>query len=193
MASSVELLLLAYSVPLLREGGTGTWALDWSQTDLSTHTLGNSTSPANLTATWTVAAGDASAGSVYVIEVPVTGTWEANTLNAGFELNGSFSNVAPVGGGLATAGHAFVGRIRCTVTCLTAGSGGTVQVTVEALLSDSTVSRLPTNSVAACGNIASTAFNTTTSNTLTVAASFGATTGGQTVSGVTSTFTRKGP
>ena len=186
MASSIELYLLSLQT-------AGGWHLDKSQTDLSTNPLGNSTTAADLTVAWPVPAYDASAATVYIIETPFTGTWEGQVLDVGLSLNGTFTNVTPIGGALTTSGDAVVGTIRCKVTCTAAGSGGTVNVDVEVSISDSTENRLPTTTASANGHVASVAFSTIVSNTIAVAAKWGGTASGQAISGITSTLTRKGP
>jgi hypothetical protein len=186
LASSVELYLLA----LLTAGG---WHADRSQTDLTTNMLGNSTTAADLTAAWTVPAYDASAGTVYTIEVPFTGTWESEILDVGLSLNGTFHNIVPIGGAFTVAGDGIAGIIRCRVMCTAAGSSGTIQADVEVSISDSSLNRLPTTTATGSGHLGSLAFSTTAANTVAVAAAWAATATGQTISGITSTLTRKGP
>lgn len=182
-----------YLLSLLTAGG---WHLDKSQTDLSSNSLGNSTTAANLTVAWTVPAYDASAGTVYIIETPFTATWEGQVLNVGLALNGTFTNVTPIGGALTTSGDAVVGTIRCKLTCTASGSGGTVNADVEVIIGDSTENRLPTTTAAGSGHVAGVAFSTIAANTIAVAAKWTATSGStptQGITGITSTLTRKGP
>lgn len=193
MASAIELLLLASAAPLLKEGASGLWSLDWSQADLTTHTLGNTVSNTALTATWSITAGDPAAGTVYIVETPATGVWKVQTLNLGVFINGTYTNVAPVSSAAFTTGVNFGGIIRARFTVLTTGSSGTVQVDLEAPLNDETNPRSPSNSLTALGHVTSVTVNTTTAFTLAAGASWGGTATGQSLSGITSTITRKGP
>lgn len=186
MAGTIELYLLS----LLTAGG---WHPDRSQTDITSNSLGNSTTAANLTVAWPIPAYDASASTVYIIETPFTGTWENEVLNVGISLNGTFTNVTPIGAAVVTSGDGVVGTIRCKVTCTAPGSSGTVNLDVEVSISDSTDNRLPTTTASGNGHVTGVAFSTVAANTLAVAAKWGATATGQSVTGITSTITRKGP
>lgn len=189
MANAVELYLLALQT-------AGGWHPDKSQTDITTNTLGNSTTAAKLSAAWTIPAFDASVGTTYIIEVPLTGTQETANLHLGVQFNGSGStDLVPVGSVVVTtAGHGIVGTARVYVQCTAAGSGGTVNCWIDGVLSDATVNRGNVPGLAVLTGFASAvSFSTIVSNTIAMEGFWSATSAGQTVIGNGSTFTRKGP
>lgn len=187
----------ATALYLLALQTAGGWHPDRSQTDITTNTLGNvATTPAKLSAAWPVPAWDASVGTTYIIEVPLTGTFETQILHLGIQFNGSGStDLVPVGTVVVTAaGHGIVGTARVYVQCTAAGSGGTVNCWIDGVLSDATVNRGNVPGMAVLTGFSSAvSFNTTVSNTIAMEGFWPATAAGQTVIGNGSTFTRKGP
>lgn len=197
MASAIELLLLAASSPLLREGSSGIWDLAWCQSDTGTYANSNNgTQP--LTASWSIPAGDAAAGSVYEIEVPFNGTFETQTLGFKPYLNGSApatSGGDTIGGAFFTSGQGFAGTVKLRMQVITAGASGTVNFFVTGGLGVNAArsSGSNTNDAFLSSQATGAAFNTTVANTIAVASAWGGSASGQAVTGRGSTLTRKGP
>jgi hypothetical protein len=186
MASTVELLLLAVMM--------GNPAPPLVSTDTGTNTAGNAaTSATAISHAFTIGAFDAQPGTVYEIGIPVTGTWEGTALTLGAFFDGTTNvNIVPLIAGAFTSGHGFAGTVRVKMTCTASGTGGSVNLDMDGTLSDSSVNRGPTTSVTVNGH-ATHALDTTVSHTLAVSAFWASNTASQTVSGVTSKYTRSGP
>jgi hypothetical protein len=175
---------------VLPSGFAGTLAL--TQTETGTRTLGNSTAPANLSFAWVIPAGDLAVGTVYVVEVPLTGVSQLQVLNLGVNLGG-FTNVVPVSGGVfAAAGHGIAGTVVLKLTCTATGGAGSVNVDMSGSVQDASVNRTGANSAPVNGHT-TIGINTFVANAFAVAADWGALAAGQSLNGVTSTLTRTGP
>jgi hypothetical protein len=170
--------------------------LSVSQINTGTNTAGNvgSSNFVNITDAWTLPANDAKAGTVYEIEVPVTGSMEGNVLNLGLDVNGStFTNIVPVIASAFPTGDGFAGTVRLKLTFTATGTSGTVNLDMDGTLSDSSVDRGPSTSTTVNGHHSGLAFNTTVFNTIAIAAYWTTGTSSPSVSGITSKFTRIGP
>lgn len=163
-----------------------------TQTDVSTNTLGNSTTATDLTIGWAPGANDGGMNTTYDIEFMFNGTWEGQQLQLGLMLNGTFIDVVPIGATAFTTGDTFTGTFRLRVRIITSGSSGTINIEGMGVAQDGTATRVPSTSITLCGQIMGHAYNTTVTNTMAVAAKWGATAVGQTVSGYGSSFTRTG-
>ena len=161
--------------------------------DLSSHTVGNVTSPAQLTSNRSVPANDIALGTEYIIETPVTGTWEGEILNLGLWLDGAtFKNLVPVAAAAFTSTHGIVGTIRLHLLCTTAGSSGQVTLWIDGALQDSNVDRSASTSVALEGLAASYSLDTTAAHTLAIGGDWGGSAAGQSITSPFSRLTRSG-
>lgn len=174
--------------------GTNTWSVDRSVTSAAAISKTNPTSGVDITATWTIAANDAQVGTVYRIEVPFNGVWEASgALNLEYDLNGTIANLVPLATGLATAGHNYGGVFRLYLQVLTTGASGTCRIWADGGATDTSVARGGSTSTDLFGVVSpNPAFNSTINNTLAVAAFFTTSNASQTIIGEGSTFTRLG-
>ena len=163
-----------------------------NQSDLTTNSNNNNvTQP--ITKSWVIPAGDPAAGSVYYIEVPISGTFEASQLNIGLIQDGIFVNVVPIGAAAFAAGNSMVGVIKATIKILSTGSGGTAQWDFDGTITNSGVNRTTSTGVGIQGRRASNAFDSTVSHTLAIGAQWSAAVAGQAISGFGSNFNRMGP
>jgi len=169
-----------------------TGAINSSQTDTGTNTLGNSTVATSITKGWVINANDAQNGTEYKIEVPYTGTFEnGSILNIGYILNGTFQNLVPIQN--VAVGNNVVGHVNIHILCTGTGSGGSFNGWAEGTMNDSSQNRLATTSWNTDGMTLSKAINTTIANTVSVAARWSTSPAGQTLTGQSSLFTRRGP
>lgn len=169
--------------------------ITYAQSDLGTNTLGNSTTPTSVTKQWVIPANDANSGTKYVISTPVIGTFEGQVLNIGIMLNGSFTNICPIGTVVVSAqGHGIIGHVDLHMLCTSNGSGGNLQAWTNGVIGDSSLNRgnVPGEAIVV-GMKPSIALNTTVANTVSVGMSWSTAQTGQTVSGDGSTFMRIGP
>jgi hypothetical protein len=173
--------------------GTG-WYVNGTLTDTSTNTAGNTaTSATAITAAWTIPANDANVGTVYEIEVPFTGTEETAVLNLGMLVDGSTNtNLVPVAGSAITAGHGFAGTVRLRLICTATGSGGTYNLDMKGELQDSSINRTAATSLTLNGHAGGHSLSTNASHTVAVSAFWGSNVASETISGITSKFTRAG-
>jgi hypothetical protein len=163
-----------------------------NQSDLTTNTNNNNvTQP--ITKSWAIPANDAVAGSVYYIEVPVSGTLQAQQLNIGLLQDGIFINVVPVAAAAFGAGTGIVGTLKATIKVLSAGAGGTAQWDFDGTLTNNGANRSTATGIGMQGRRASNAFDTTVSHTLAIGAQWAVAAAGETISGFGSNFIRQGP
>jgi hypothetical protein len=163
-----------------------------NQSDVTTNTNNNNvTQP--ITKSWAIPATDAQIGSVYYIEVPFSGTLQAQQLNIGLLQDGIFVNVVPVAAAAFAAGTAIVGTIKATIKVLATGAGGTAQWDFDGTLTNSGINRTTATGVGMQGRRASNAFDTTVSHTLAIGAQWAVAAAGETISGFGSNFNRMGP
>ena len=163
-----------------------------NQSDLTTNTNNNNvTQP--ITKSWAIPANDAQAGSVYYIEVPFSGTLQAQQLNIGLIQDGVFVNVVPVGAAAFGAGTTIVGTVRATIKILTTGAGGTAQWDFDGTLTNSAINRTTATGVGLQGRRITNAFDTTVSHTLAIGTNWAVAAAGETISGIGSNFNRMGP
>jgi hypothetical protein len=166
-----------------------------TQTDTGTNTAGAAaTSATAITHAYTIPANDAQVGTVYELEVPFTGTEETAVLNIGLYVDGTtFTNIVPIVGTAITAGHGFAGTVRLRMICTATGSGGTYNLDMSGEFEDSSVNRATTTGVLLDGHASGHALSTNASHTVAIAAFWASNVAGQTISGITSKFTRSGP
>ena len=167
-------------------------------TDSATYTLGNTTTNTPLTRTYSIPGGDAQVGTIYEIELPFAGqngTSAGEILNIGVMYDGStFQNVVPIGTVIASAvNKGIAGSVKLRLTCSTAGSSGSFYVDMWGVGGDTTINRGNTPGMAILYGHASKSLDLTATHTISVAANWGATASGQTVTGYGSIFTRSGP
>lgn len=156
------------------------------------NTLPNTVTPTPITQSWNIPAGDARAGTEYIIEVPYTGVQENAVLNLGFILDGVFTNLVPVGAAAFPAGDGTVGNIRLHIKCTAIGVTGTVNVLLEGVIADSTVNRASSTTVAPVGYRSAFGFDTTVAHFVSVGGFYTVTAAGQFTTGHGSKFTRSG-
>jgi len=162
------------------------------QTDATVFSLTNPLAFAAISKAWTIPAGDASAGTVYSIEMNINGLWEASgAFNIGWQLDATNTNFVPVAAAAFTAAHNYTGVFRFYLQVLTTGAGGTHQVYADGTLSDTTAARLPATSLT-LNAINTGSIDTTVSHTLAIIADFSATNASQTVKSTGSIFKRLG-
>ncbi len=161
-----------------------------TQSDATTFTI-IGTGAAQASKTWTIAANDANAGTVYRLTVWGFGTEgsTAQNLNVGISLNGAVIRTSILAA--VTASGSL--RFRCVIDLhiVTTGAGGTADV--NGLANWSTTGAAA--AVSASANVGSgaaggEAFNTTVSNTLRLSLSWSSTTGAPTITTIGSTFER---
>ena len=170
-----------------------------TQLDRSVLAAGNNNTATDITAAWTIPAHDGDNGAKYTIETHVTATTgqtTIETLTLGLDLNAG--TLVP----LATLGTAFNGGalsttyeipVRLHVVPGAGSSASNAQVALSASLADSSVNRLSTNSANMGGRSDTTAFTTTSSNTIALYAVWGGAGGSQQTAGTRwSEFTRSG-
>ena len=166
--------------------------MDTATADASNIPLTNPTTLTDISASYTIQANDAKAGTTYVLEMQFFGTWQASgAFNLGFDLDGTKTNLVPVAAGMATAGHAYGGVFRLYLQVLTTGAGGTYNVWSDGGITDTAISRTGATGAVLNGHN-NGSIDTTASHTLAVCASFSVSNGSQTVTGPGSTLTRKG-
>jgi hypothetical protein len=163
-----------------------------NQSDLTTNTNNNNvTQP--ITKSWPIPANDAVAGSVYYIEVPVSGTLQAQQLNIGLLQDGIFVNVVPVAAAAFAAGTGIVGTLKATIKILSAGAGGTAQWDFDGTITNGGANRSTATGIGMQGRRITNAFDTTVSHTLAIGAQWAVAAAGETISGFGSNFIRQGP
>jgi hypothetical protein len=171
------------------------------QTDTATHTNANGGTMV-VSATWTIPAGNAQAGTVYEIEVPYSGLWESAgtaTLTFGISVNGagggSLLANAVVGSSFFPASTNFNGTVTGKLAVVTLGVSGTANFFLNGGIGISGTRSSGSNSNASylSGVNAGQAFNSSASNTITISSTWSASVTSQTVSGYGSKFTRSGP
>lgn len=164
------------------------------QADATSFPLVNPVAATAITNAWPIPANDGRAGTTYMIEVPLSGVWQASgALNLEFSLNGAPTNLVPVAAALAAAGHNYGGVLRLYLQVLTAGAAGTCNIWADGGITDTSVARAGATSAVLSGFNLAHALNTTIANTLAVSAVFSVSNAAQTITGQGSTFTRSGP
>jgi hypothetical protein len=170
-----------------------------TQLDRSSNSVLNTATAGDITATWTVPAGDGANGAKYTIEthvVATTGPTTIETLTLGADLNGG--TLVP----LATLGTAFNGGalsttyeipVRLHLIANATGGGTQPEIVLSASLGDSSANRLSTNSANMSGRSDGSTWNTASPNTIALYAKWGGAGGsGQSASTLWSEFTRSG-
>ena len=207
-ASSAGLVIVSSNGIVLNTGpgnttvtlGSGlTGGLPVTQLDRTVLAAGNNTTATDITAAWSIPAHDGDNGAKYTIETHVTATTgqtTIETLTLGLDLNAG--TLVP----LATLGIAFNGGalsttyeipVRLHVVPGAGSSASNAQITLSAPLGDSSANRLSTNSANMAGRSDTTAFTTTSSNTIALYAVWGGAGGSQQTAGTRwSEFTRSG-
>jgi hypothetical protein len=173
-----------------------------SPADKSSHVATAATATA-VTATWTIPANDASAGILYRLTFSGFGTWgstaQALTMNARLDaattMAGGGTGQFQSGNFAASTNIFFRGHVELMI--VSTGSGGTCTlsqvITISARTSvlvgtaaNNTVTSINSNSTSG----ATTAFDTTVSHTLDMAATWASTTGAPTLTGTQSWLER---
>lgn len=170
-----------------------------TQLDRTALSVGNSVTATDLTTAWTIPAHDGDNGARYMLETFITattGATAAETLTIGLDLNAG--TLIP----LATLGASFNGSALSTTydipvrLSVVPGAGATAadaQISLSAMVGDTSANRLATNSAVMTGHSNTTAWDTTTVKTVAVYAVWGGTGGtGQSASAQWSEFTRSG-
>lgn len=187
--------------PLLQFAADGTlWDIVRSQISTSTVTNANA-GTAPITASWPIPAGDMQVGSQYEVEVPFAGEFEPGGTGSpqlaltGY-LNGASHASSGIGSGFFPAATAFNGAVKVRLMCTATGVTGTVIMWLDGGLGNAGTRSSGTNNDAAylsTGPTGALTVDTTAANTLAVAAAWGSSVAGQTITGTTSTLTRTGP
>lgn len=174
--------------------------IDLTQSDDTTITNTNNGTVVS-TAAWEIPANDAQVGTKYVIEAEFSGeSAAASPQLLGFKpyLSGAVvttSNGDTIGGTALPVSTGFTAKIKCTVKVLSKGTGGTCNIFIEGGYAQE--ANIQAGSGTNFGFFSSQAtghaINTTVNNTISIATVWGAGSPGQTVTGLGSTFTRKGP
>lgn len=162
------------------------------QTDAPAVSNTNPTAFALLSKQWTIPANDAGVGTIYCIEVPFNGLWEASgSFNLGWQLDATNNNFVVVAGTAFTVAHNYGGIFRFFLQVLTTGAGGTHRVYSDGTCSDTTAVRIPANCITLNANNTGS-IDTTVSHTLAAITFFTVSNASQTVNGAGSTFKRIG-
>jgi hypothetical protein len=168
-----------------------------AQTDFSQNPASNNTGPVTITKVWDIPAGDMQAGTIYEVQVPFIGTFEAQTLTLAMSIDGSGTNLATavVGATDFSAGTSFGGTFTLWLQVVTPGVSGTVNCFSSGGLGarSNIQAGSGSNSVSLNGSNAGVSLNTTADHTLRVNATWGSAAAGQLVTGYGSKFTRTGP
>jgi hypothetical protein len=169
-------------------------AINTSQTDINSHTLGNTATATAISQAYTISANDAQAGTEYIISLPFTGTWEtASGLHIGYFLNGVFHELVPVTSFVGTTPNPFAGHVNTHWMITGTGSSGTFVAWQEGTGVDASANRNPSTTLSLVGITGGgQAIDTTANNTVSVGAHWTAAVTGQTMTGQVSTFIRRG-
>lgn len=174
--------------------GYGPAALDRTITDMSVHGPVTGTTLTAFSNSYSVNAGDLVVGSEVILETNFHGTWPstASSLQFTLEIGGTQFGTFLIGAVAITGGDAFGGTLRYHVKCKTTGAGGTMNLSAEGSIGDTTANRLGSNSVSMVSKVQGGALNTTVANTFQLFTAWNASGTGQTVTSDDSSFTRRG-
>jgi hypothetical protein len=170
-------------------------AIDPQQADPTLHSFTNPLTGVtnSITKGWVIPANDANNGTIYCIEVPFDGVWQASgALNIGFSINGVFTNLVPIATAMASAGNNYAGVFRVYFQVLTTGSSGTCNIWGSGEAANASANRIGTTGAPLNGINNGHAINTTIANTITVAVNFSVSSASQTINGRGSIFRRIG-
>jgi hypothetical protein len=171
-----------------------------SQTDLTTHSVGNTAVAGLITRAWNVPAGDGSGGTAYTIKALaslVIGQTTAETITIGLAINGIGGTLVP----LATLGAAFNSStlsagydIPIEMTLIVDAAGVNIpQIYSDGPLGITTANRLATSSANMSGHNNGSSFVKGNANTLAIYAQWGGAGGSvQTIGTIASRFYREG-
>lgn len=175
---------------------------DIVRSQISTLTVTNANAgTAPITASWPIPAGDMQVGSQYEVEVPFAGEFEPGGTGSpqlaltGY-LDGASHASSGIGSGFFPAATAFNGAVKVRLMCTATGTDGTVIMWLDGGLGNAATRSSGTNNDAAylsTGPTGALTVDTTAAHTLAVAAAWGSSVTGQTITGTTSTLTRTGP
>jgi hypothetical protein len=165
------------------------------QVDAATYTA-TSTGYTAITKAWSIPANTAQFTTMYEVEVPFFGLFENQTLTWTLWLNSSQQGAAiTIGPAFFPSASNFAGTIRAKLQVVSTGGSGAASVFLDGGVGNAGTRSSGTNNNN--GYLSSTystiAFNTTAANTVAVAAEWGATASGETITGYGSKFTRLGP
>lgn len=166
------------------------------QIDISTHSIGNVATAADITKTWSIPA-DGNVGTIYEIETFVSFTMGATateTLTIGVDISGTLTALATLGqtfnSSLLSGVYDLPIRLRVVVDAIALN---TPHVTLQGEIAQTSANRLATNSANMSGHSNATTFNKAIANTLAVWAQWGGAGGtGQNVQTLYSELIRKG-
>jgi hypothetical protein len=169
-----------------------TWKMDQSFTTANTHTIGNGLGASNISDVVNIPASHATLGTHYIVEVPITGVFEGGVMNFGMLVSVTFTNLVPTTASAFTTGHSFVGTLRFHLQVTAIGAGGTADIWIEGTLSDATSPRSPTDTMSIDGLKTAIAFDTTAAQNFAMGFQWSSSIAGQTITGNTTTVTRRG-
>lgn len=177
----------------LGPGGGNGWYAGGTQTDSASHPQTNivTTSFGNVTAAWTIPAGDVNVGTVYEVDMPFTGVHEGIQLNIGVNFGGTFTNVVPLSAAWITTGHSYVGTVRLKLTFTAKGALGAASIDVDGTVQDSGAARTPATSMTLNGHT-SLSIDTTAAHAFAIAVNWNSSNASQSLTGLGSVYTRKG-
>lgn len=167
-------------------------SLNYALADIGAVTV-TAASLTDLTASFTVPAGDAAAGNIYEVEAWGNGTWGSTaqtlTFQTVFGNNNTFAGAVTLGTNYMAVSTAFRWHVTCRVICLTTGAGGTwtselhgqCSVNNANLLTSGSSSANATSGFTACESSGSVTLDTTIAQGLKIQAAWGATTGAPTI------------
>ena len=174
-------------------GGGNGWYCNGTQTDSTSHPQTNivSTSFGNVTAAWTIPAGDVNVDTIYEVEMPFTGVHEGIQLNIGINFAGTFTNIVPLAATWITTGHSYAGSLRLKLTFTASGALGAANIDIDGTIQDSGVARAPATSMTLNGHT-SLSIDTTAAHAFAVAVQWASSNASQSLTGLGSVYRRNG-
>jgi hypothetical protein len=182
MADTLSLYLLAKA---------SAWPPVAGLTSVNTFTAGNVTTLQAISDPWAIPAGDPAVGTTYEIETTASGTWEAESLTLGVNVDSAASAVQhlTIGASILSAAVGFNLRFGCRVQCTAIGASGSLLISSYGEFAGNVV-LTASNTVSLAGGSATQAVNTAVSHTITLTAQWGAAATGQTMTASGAVFRR---